>query len=738
MDEDSGSSSDESTVTPSKTQTSAPPAHRIPLPRKTIATRSQSVFHGSLSSGKSKEYLLASPRFSTSMKSKEQAQKYLAEHRFIPVNQDPSHTSLSVALLDLAHTAPGIKAPAAEIIRAVALILDSLPTTVPPTQPTNDQAPTVHLQPPTDPTPPRSSMATQTDPPNPLVTLSDSSNQHNANLEMQITRLQNVVKELQEITCDNRSSAESLTNTVDETRNDLRHATQVVNDTVEELASIPTSLKESIHGDFPLPTSPQTSPYRDALTSNVNNPRHTLPARPSQLVPLRGRNPPPQPPATTPVYPATDYARASAAIKDRQILLDVDPDHPTLRKDLTKRELIDFIQKAIAKLDPTNSPTIQIKAIATTKNGSPILELNSPEAATWLKDPIRKRTFLDHLGGKVQVKERLYQLVVPFLPTSVKTDDSMTLRAIERESDLTTHSIARMKWIKDPSRRSANQRRAHALISTTSPHAANHLIKEGLYLDQTRFHPRKDRKELIRCLKCQRWGHFSGSCTQKEDTCGICAHEHRDRNCNSFGTYFCINCDSHSHSSRDRDCPDFQRRCEELDARTPENAMPYFPTDEPWTQVLLPPRPSGPIVHAQPPQRAQEPRQRQLTLGKNPAGQFGIQAIGNSDRSSTDANASNSPPNARPRSHSSPIPEPQPTANTDSVENTTPKRPQSFPAPSPLHETPRPRGYVSEPQRPPSPTATPLPNSSPPSSPTPSFPGSLPMQNNPPNPVNPQ
>ena len=731
MDEESGSSSsDESAATPCKT-TPAPPAYRVPPPRKTVATRSQSVFYGSLSSGKSKEYLLASPRFSTSMKSREQAQKYLAEHRFIPINQDPDHTSLSLALLDLAHTAPGIKAPAAEIIRAIALILDS-----PPTQTSNDQAATLQLHTPANPTPHSSSTATQTDPPV-LPTTRPDSNQQSASLETQITRLQNVIKELQEVTQDNRSSAESLTNTVDETRNDLRHVAQAVNDTVEELAGIPTAIKESIHGDFPPPTSSRVSPYRDALASTANNPGYTQPARPSQLVPLGGGNLPSQTHATIPVYPTTDYARANAAVKERQILLDIEPDHPTLRKNLTKRELIDFVQKAIAKLDPTNAPIVQIKAIATTKNGSPILELNNSEAAAWLKDPTRKRAFLDHLGGKVQVKERSYQLVVPFLPITVKTDDSATLRAIERESDLTTHSITRMKWIKDPNRRSANQRRVHALVSTTSPHAANHLIKEGLYLDQTRFHPRKDRKEPIRCLKCQRWGHFSGSCTQKTDTCGICAHEHRDRNCNSFGTYHCVNCDSDSHSSRDRECPDFQRRCEELDARTPENAMPYFPTDEPWTQVPLPPRPSGPIVHARPPLRAQEPRERQLTLGKTQNGRLGIQATGNPDHSSTDANASNNPPTARPRSQSSPTPEPQPETNTTSAENTTPTRPQPFPAPSPFHQTPRPRGHIPEPPRPPSPASTPLPTPSSPSSPTPSFPGSLPTKNHPPYPANP-
>ena len=60
-----------------------------------------------------------------------------------------------------------------------------------------------------------------------------------------------------------------------------------------------------------------------------------------------------------------------------------------------RRELIDFIQKVINKLDDSNGPAIQIKAITSTKLGSPILELNSPEAANWLKDPARKSRSLN-------------------------------------------------------------------------------------------------------------------------------------------------------------------------------------------------------------------------------------------------------------------------------------------------------------------------------------------------------
>ena len=280
---------------------------------------------------------------------------------------------------------------------------------------------------------------------------------------------------------------------------------------------------------------------------------------------------------------------------------------------------------------------------------------------------------------------------------------------------------------------------AHALLSVTSPQAANQLIKEGLYLDQTKYHPCKDRKEPLCCLKCQHWGHYSSSCMQVRDTCGVCARDHRDRNCSSFEMYHCVNCESDTHSSRDRSCPDFQRRCTELDACAPDNTMPYFPTDEPWMQVLLPPRPDGPIVLAQTqPLHTHKPRQayHQQTLGRAPDGRVDLQATNN-------RNHPHDPPlpvpdtsNTHPHSKTNPEPAPNDTPMS-TPKQTTPRRvnPEPFPAPSPLHQTPCPRAHTGTSAHPiPRHESAPAPSSdlSPPSSPTLSVPGSLPMQNSPP------
>ena len=704
-----------------------------PPPRQ---TRKQTTISGSLSTGRTKEDMLANPKHSSNIHNAAQAKIFLATKGLLPDVQDPDHSRLCSALLDLTFTGSGVNAFTADALRAIAIILDS-PTPLPSQSTQSTAAPSKRI-----------SRAQQTDA---------------TDLDTQLDRIQEVIDALHVASETNTTTSEVLTRTVDVARDDLHGLEKVIREAVEELTVTPASLKDAFNETWQRPPPPQLTNYRDAVLGAPGEPR--LP-RPTPL----GRDTPntAQPSNTGQTYTAVEHVRANAAVKDRQILLNFDSDHPIISKSPTRRELIDFIQKAINKLDDSNGPAIQIKAITSTKSGSPILELNSPEAANWLKDPARKSTFFEHLGGKVQVKERLYHMVVPFLPTSTKTDDPATLRSIERESDLPEQTVVKLKWIKDPSRRNARQRVAHALLSTSSPSIANYIIREGLYLDQHKYHPRKDRKEPIRCLKCQRWGHFASSCTQTVDTCGSCARQHRDRDCNSFDTHYCVNCETRSHRSRDRNCPDFQRRCAELDDRSPENAMPYFPTDEPWTQALLPPRPDGPIKLAQPPHKPDIPRGNvQKTLGKTSAGQLGINGANSpihppappaprpsahlahpplpNDSADTTGPQTNGGP--RRRAHSSPGaadirpgPDPDPDqadspANPGTPEG-TPERdppenhqPQPYPAPSPLHQTPQPCApkIVFKSLRPPSSNTDP--DDIYPSSPTLPIPGSLPTKN---------
>ncbi|KAI6131252.1 hypothetical protein EV401DRAFT_2065812 [Pisolithus croceorrhizus] len=114
----------------------------------------------------------------------------------------------------------------------------------------------------------------------------------------------------------------------------------------------------------------------------------------------------------------TDLTRAHAAIKDRKILLDPDHDHPTIKGDMKKEDLIKLLMNAVDTLESLESPKLQLKSVTCLQIQGIILKMNSHEAANWLRNPTNRTTFINKPGGKIRLKDRLYHVVVPFFPIS--------------------------------------------------------------------------------------------------------------------------------------------------------------------------------------------------------------------------------------------------------------------------------------------------------------------------------
>ena len=113
-----------------------PPTTHPPRPTLTrastasIATRRQTSAYRSLATGLSRENMLKSPTFSSSIMTVAAAQNFLAEHSLLPQHQDPDHLALSNALLNITFT-PGITALTADVIRSIAIVIESLPQASP-------------------------------------------------------------------------------------------------------------------------------------------------------------------------------------------------------------------------------------------------------------------------------------------------------------------------------------------------------------------------------------------------------------------------------------------------------------------------------------------------------------------------------------------------------------------------------------------------------------------------------
>ena len=120
-------------------------------------------------------------------------------------------------------------------------------------------------------------------------------------------------------------------------------------------------------------------------------------------------------------------------------------------------------------------------------------------------------------------------------------------------------------------------------LSIRDPVTANKILKEGASILNRRIVPNKPKKEPIRCLCCQRFGHERRDCRTDTPTCSRCSNPHDTNTCSSEPPSFkCANCKG-NHPSFDRDCPKFREKCHQTDSRCPKNALVFYPTSEPWT-----------------------------------------------------------------------------------------------------------------------------------------------------------
>ncbi|KIM67375.1 hypothetical protein SCLCIDRAFT_70248, partial [Scleroderma citrinum Foug A] len=84
--------------------------------------------------------------------------------------------------------------------------------------------------------------------------------------------------------------------------------------------------------------------------------------------------------------------------------------------------------------------------------------------------------FMTKLGGKIHLKDRQYNVVVPFFPISTDIQCTETLQRIEEDSRIQSGTISQIRWIKDPAKRAKCQRVVHTIVSLSSPEAANKVI----------------------------------------------------------------------------------------------------------------------------------------------------------------------------------------------------------------------------------------------------------------------
>ncbi|KAI6118266.1 hypothetical protein F5141DRAFT_1264222 [Pisolithus sp. B1] len=522
--------------------------------------------------------------------------RYLQKHEFLPIGILPTPACLTTALFQVTQL-PHVPASAVDGIRAVAFLLEkvevnslvselqkALPPTISETVANHVIASILpHIASLQDAasklsTPDRTSTDNTHNPPQ------AASSQADHELTPQITSIHESVNQFQEklsilnaihqhLAITNTTiETEALAATVDWLENLVETVNFNLNDTSNAINVLAPSLEatqfqiNSLHKHLTVPPlaqpeqpQPQSSRlYSDAVKNTTVAPRAAI------------------------------KAMAKAETRSRQVLFTPHPNQSLYSKNTDPAAIVADIADQLIRIQDAEDPYVNIKSAICLNNRNLLLELNSTEAANWMRnDPVRQ-DLARSLGIEAVVKEQMFPIVIPFFPVTHDLTDPAFLRTIEHENDLPNDSIHSIRWVKNPEHRRPGQCVAHAILLTRNTALANHLLRNRMYAHHTKLFPKKDKKEPIRCAKCQLWGHIARDCITVQDVCSSCGGPHRFTSCDHPQRKYCASCKTNDHPSSSRDCREFIRCCAALDAKHPDNSLPYFPTPETWTQSLLP------------------------------------------------------------------------------------------------------------------------------------------------------
>jgi hypothetical protein len=316
-------------------------------------------------------------------------------------------------------------------------------------------------------------------------------------------------------------------------------------------------------------------------------------------------SPPPasSPPLAHPISLSQVQIRNREEIKKRQILIDFNSKQDLQLENMDETVLARKANDAIKTIWAATSdpkPTIpKIKSAVPMRNGGLLLEFDSPDSAKWLLEESNRTRFLDNIGSGANIKDRSYQVIVQFAPVEFKPEDEESIRAYEFNNGLPANSILKAEWIKPAKDRKPNQKVATLRVYHKDANSANQTLSEGANILGKKTVPKKPKREPIRCLKCQSFGHERRNCPSSSVKCAKCTGPHEASECKvPPRSIECANCQGH-HPSYDRDCPRFREKCAQLDARCPENNLAFYPTDDSWSWATIDqqPRASPPQPH---------------------------------------------------------------------------------------------------------------------------------------------
>ncbi|KAJ8580391.1 hypothetical protein M405DRAFT_686816, partial [Rhizopogon salebrosus TDB-379] len=117
-----------------------------------------------------------------------------------------------------------------------------------------------------------------------------------------------------------------------------------------------------------------------------------------------------------------------------------------------------------------------VRAVQVQRNGSLVIELDNESLANWLRSATGRAALEKQLDLAVTLRDRTHPVVIQFLPVTWDIYREDFLRRVEKENSLSANSLASIRWIKPPHRRTTEQSKAFALLQVSDALIANNIL----------------------------------------------------------------------------------------------------------------------------------------------------------------------------------------------------------------------------------------------------------------------
>jgi len=138
--------------------------------------------------------------------------------------------------------------------------------------------------------------------------------------------------------------------------------------------------------------------------------------------------------------------------------------------------------EAIPQNNPLTPSDFHFVGAKKLNKGSIILDMNSEQAANWIKSSGVHQSFMQHFSAVSVFKEHEFRVMAEFVSVSFAPDALAALKLIENDSGAPQGGLVRAEWAKLLGRRHTMQRTAHLKLFFNAAETANYAIRNGLYI----------------------------------------------------------------------------------------------------------------------------------------------------------------------------------------------------------------------------------------------------------------